>query len=247
MKLKNRILDIYRIQLLLAMIILILNDYLRHLDSPIILCLVGITLLLASFNQVSRPWQKLNWGIQLLVGPFILSHATGSLLVLLSASNVICGFVVLCYLVLFLPYAELFVKPLKNFWFRLFWVIFFFQIAISPAIYYGISTNHGNRWLTLLLTTGCLGAITYFITVTRVFAAWRLQTPLSLTTQQLKLNWAVVLTYCLLVVLFLYSNLASCQRLIWRNDLHQWQQLLLSLESGIGEETLCRYAILTLY
>lgn len=98
MKLKNRILDIYRIQLLLAMIILILNDYLRHLDSPIILCLVGITLLLASFNQVSRPWQKLNWGIQLLVGPFILSHATGSLLVLLSASNVICGFVVLCYL-----------------------------------------------------------------------------------------------------------------------------------------------------
>src|SRR5699024_4335366 len=89
---------IYRIQLLLAMIILILNDYLRHLDSPIILCLVGITLLLASFNQVSRPWQKLNWGIQLLVGPFILSHATGSLLVLLSASNVICGFVVLCYL-----------------------------------------------------------------------------------------------------------------------------------------------------
>lgn len=246
MKLKNRILDIYRIQLLLAMIILILNDYLRHLDSPIILCLVGITLLLASFNQVSRPWQKLNWGIQLLVGPFILSHATGNLLVLLSASNVICGFVVLCYLVLFLPYAELFVKPLKNFWFRLFWVIFFFQIAISPAIYYGISTNHGNRWLTLLLTTGCLGAITYFITVTRVFAAWRLQTPLSLTTQQLKLNWAVVLTYCLLVVLFLYSNLASCQRLIWRNDLHQWQQLLLSLESGIGEETLCRYAILTL-
>lgn len=70
--------------------------------------------------------------------------------------------------------------------------------------------------------------------------------PLSLARQHLKLNWAVVLTYCLLVAFFLYSNLASSQQLVWQNDLHHWQQLLLSLESGIGEETLCRFAILTL-
>lgn len=246
MKLKNTALNIYRLQLLVAMVILILNDYLRHLRSPIVLCLVAFALLLTSFNQPSQSWQKVNWGIQLLTGPFLLSYATGSLLVLLSATNIVGGVVALSYLVLFLPYAKLFVKPLKNFWLRFCWVIFFFQIAISPAVYYGIGANHGERWLTLLLTTGCLGAVAYLITITSVFAAWHLQTPLTLTRQHLRISWAVVLTYCLLVVLFLYSNLASCQRLGWQNDRHQWQQLLLSLESGIGEETLCRFAILTL-
>lgn len=52
--------------------------------------------------------------------------------------------------------------------------------------------------------------------------------------------------YLLLVLFFLYSNLANYQELRMKSGLQLWQDFLTSLESGIGEEALCRFAILAL-
>ena len=244
--LKNSLIT-YRLQLLLAIIVVSINTLYRgDVTSLLVLLLLMIALLFTSVARLSRNLQYINWGIQLLTAPFLLSFTTGSLLMLTGSSYFISILVLLSYLVIFIPYTKLYVKPLRNNWLRLLWVIFFFQIAIGPASYYGITATTGNGWFTSIMTTGCLGAIAYLIIIIKAFVSWHLQTPLSFAKYHVKVNWGVILVYLLLVLFFLYSNLANYQELRMKSGLQLWQDFLTSLESGVGEETLCRFAILTL-
>lgn len=247
MKLLKNSLTTYRLQLLLAVIIVSINTSSRGGGASIlVLLMLIIALLFTSVARSSRNLQYLNWVIQLLTVPVLLSFTTGSLLMLTRSLSFVSILVLLSYLVIFIPYTKLYVKPLRNTWLRLLWVIFFFQIAIGPASYYGITVTTGNVWFTSPITTGCLGAIAYLIVIIKAFASWHLQTPLSFAKYHVKVNWGVILVYLLLVLLFLYSNLAGYQKLRMKGGLQLWQDFLTSLESGIGEETLCRFAILTL-
>ncbi len=247
MKLLKNILTTYRLQLLLAIIIVSINTSSRGgVASLLVLLMLIIALLFTSVARSSRNMRYINWGIQLLTAPVLLSFTTGSLLMLTGSSYFISIPVLLSYLVAFIPYTKLYVKPLRNTWLRLVWVIFFFQIAIGPASYYGITVTTSNVWFTSLITTGCLGAIAYLIVIIKAFASWHLQTLLSFAKYHVKVNWGVILVYLLLVLLFLYSNLTGYQELRMKGGLQLWQDFLTSLESGIGEETLCRFAILTL-
>lgn len=247
MKLLKNSLITYRLQLMLAIIIVSINvSYRGGVASLLVLLTLIIALLFTSVARLSRNLQYLNWGIQLLVAPVLLSFTTGSLLMLTRSLSFVSILVLLSYLVIFIPYTKLYVKPLRNTWLRLLWVIFFFQIAIGPASYYGITVTTDNVWFTSLITTGCLGAIAYLIVIIKAFASWHLQTPLSFAKYHVKVNWGVILVYLLLVLLFLYSNLAGYQELRMKDSLQLWQDFLTALESGIGEETLCRFAILTL-
>ena len=247
MKLLKNSLTTYRLQLLLAIIIVSINTSSRGgVASLLVLLMLIIALLFTSVARSSRNLRYINWGIQLLTAPVLLSFTTGSLLMLTSSLPFVSILVLLSYLVIFIPYTKLYVKPLRNTWLRLLWVIFFFQIAIGPASYYGVTVTTGNVWFTSLITTGCLGAIAYLIVIIKAFASWHLQTPLSFAKYHVKVNWGVILVYLLLVLLFLYSNLAGYQELRMKGELQLWQDFLTSLESGIGEETLCRFAILTL-
>lgn len=244
--LKNSLIT-YRLQLLLAIIIVSINTSSRGgVASLLVLLMLISALLFTSVARSSRNLRYINWGIQLLTAPVLLSFTTGSLLMLTSSLPFVSILVLLSYLVIFIPYTKLYVKPLRNTWLRLLWVIFFFQIAIGPASYYGITVTTSNVWFTSLITTGCLGAIAYLIVIIKAFASWHLQTPLSFAKYHVKVNWGVILVYLLLVLLFLYSNLAGYQELRMKSGLRLWQDYLTSLESGIGEETLCRFAILTL-
>lgn len=247
MKLLKNSLITYRLQLMLAIIIVSINvSYRGGVASLLVLLTLIIALLFTSVARLSRNLQYLNWGIQLLTAPVLLSFTTGSLLMLTRSLSFVSILVLLSYLVIFIPYTKLYVKPLRNTWLRLLWVIFFFQIAIGPASYYGITVTTDNVWFTSLITTGCLGAIAYLTVIIKAFASWHLQTPLSFAKYHVKVNWGVILVYLLLVLLFLYSNLANQQELRMKDSLQLWQNFLTSLESGIGEETLCRFAILTL-
>lgn len=247
MKLLKNSLTTYRLQLLLAIIIVSINTSSRGgVASLLVLLMLIIALLFTSVARSSRNLRYINWGIQLLTAPVLLSFTTGSLLMLTSSLPFVSILVLLSYLVIFIPYTKLYVKPLRKTWLRLLWVIFFFQIAIGPASYYGIIVTTDNVWFTSLMTTGCLGAIVYLIVIIKAFASWHLQTPLSFAKYHVKVNWGVILVYLLLVLLFLYSNLAGYQELRMKGGLQLWQDFLTSLESGIGEETLCRFAILTL-
>lgn len=247
MKLLKNSLITYRLQLMLAIIIVSINvSYRGGVASLLVLLTLIIALLFTSVARLSRNLQYLNWGIQLLTAPVLLSFTTGSLLMLTRSLSFVSILVLLSYLVIFIPYTKLYVKPLRNTWLRLLWVIFFFQIAIGPASYYGITVTTDNVWFTSLITTGCLGAIAYLTVIIKAFASWHLQTPLSFAKYHVKVNWGVILVYLLLVLLFLYSNLAGYQELRMKGGLQLWQDFLTSLESGIGEETLCRFAILTL-
>ncbi|WP_314736924.1 CPBP family intramembrane glutamic endopeptidase [Limosilactobacillus urinaemulieris] len=247
MKLLKNSLTTYRLQLLLAIIIVSINTSSRGgVASLLVLLMLIIALLFTSVARSSRNLRYINWEIQLLTAPVLLSFTTGSLLMLTRSLSFVSILVLLSYLVIFIPYTKLYVKPLRNTWLRLLWVIFFFQIAIGPASYYGVTVTTGNVWFTSLITTGCLGAIVYLIVIIKAFASWHLQTPLSFAKYHVKVNWGVILVYLLLVLLFLYSNLTGYQELRMKGGLQLWQDFLTSLESGIGEETLCRFAILTL-
>lgn len=247
MKLLKNSLITYRLQLMLAIIIVSINvSYRGGVASLLVLLTLIIALLFTSVARLSRNLQYLNWGIQLLTAPVLLSFTTGSLLMLTRSLSFVSILVLLSYLVIFIPYTKLYVKPLRNTWLRLLWVIFFFQIAIGPASYYGITVTTDNVWFTSLITTGCLGAIAYLTVIIKAFASWHLQTPLSFAKYHVKTNLGVIVVYLLLVLLFLYSNLAGYQELRMKGGLQLWQDFLTSLESGIGEETLCRFAILTL-
>ena len=174
MKLLKNSLTTYRLQLLLAVIIVSINTSSRGGGASIlVLLMLIIALLFTSVARSSRNLQYLNWVIQLLTVPVLLSFTTGSLLMLTRSLSFVSILVLLSYLVIFIPYTKLYVKPLRNTWLRLLWVIFFFQIAIGPASYYGITVTTGNVWFTSPITTGCLGAIAYLIVIIKAFEIGR--------------------------------------------------------------------------
>ena len=123
--LKNSLIT-YRLQLLLAIIIVSINTLYRGgVASLLVLLTLIIALLCTSVARLSRNLQYLNWGIQLLLAPFLLSFATGSLLMLTRSLSFVSILVLLSYLVIFILYTKLYVKPLRNTWLRLLWVVFF--------------------------------------------------------------------------------------------------------------------------
>ncbi|MFR0771360.1 MAG: CPBP family intramembrane glutamic endopeptidase [Limosilactobacillus pontis] len=149
------------------------------------------------------------------------------------------------YTISFFPYIQQFIAPIKNNGLRLFWLIYFFQIAISPLAYFGI-TSSTNPWFGAFFSTGLIGAVAYSIGLIKTMQAWHFGDPIILIKNRSKDNVLVISVFAILVALFIYSNLVNINTWAKLSSLRFWQLLLEAMEAGIGEEVLCRFGILTL-
>lgn len=204
--------------------------------------------LTAEYLSVPETIRKVNTIIQILFQPFVFSYTVGTLLTLVTPFKFapLVGFCILIwYAGSFLPYVQQFIAPINNNWLRLFWLIYFFQIAIAPSIYFGITAST-NPWFGAFFSTGLIGAAAYTISLIRAMQAWHFGDPVSLIKSHSKGNVLVHLVFAILVFLFIYSNLMNTTTWAQLSVLHFWKLLLGAMEAGIGEEVLCRFGILTL-
>lgn len=192
--------------------------------------------------------RKVNTIVQILFQPFAFSYTAGTLLTLVTPfkfAPLVAFCILIWYAVSFLLYVQQFIAPITNNWLRLFWLIYFFQIAIAPSAYFGIIAST-NPWFGAFFSTGLIGAVAYTISLIRAMRAWHFGDPISLIKSHSKGNVLVDSVFAILVVLFIYSNLMNTTSWGKLSFLRFWRLLLGAMEAGIGEEVLCRFGILTL-
>lgn len=209
--------------------------------------ILGVCLAGGCFS-LSGTTRRVNINVQILFEPFVFSYTAGTLLTLITPFRVapIVGLCVLIwYSISFLPYVQQFITPIKNNYLRLFWIIYFFQIAIAPSSYFGITTST-NPWFGAFFSTGLIGAIAYSISLTRAMQSWNFGDPILLIKNHSKGNVLVASVFVVLIILFIYSNLVNINTWTKLSSLRFWKLLLGAMEAGIGEEMLCRFGILTL-
>ena len=191
--------------------------------------------------------RKVNTIVQILFQPFAFSYTAGTLLTLVTPfkfAPLVAFCILIWYAVSFLLYVQQFIAPITNNWLRLFWLIYFFQIAIAPSAYFGIIAST-NPWFGAFFSTGLIGAVAYTISLIRAMRAWHFGDPISLIKSHSKGNVLVDSVFAILVVLFIYSNLMNTTSWGKLSFLRFWRLLLGAMEAGIGEEVLCRFGILT--
>lgn len=192
--------------------------------------------------------RKVNTIVQILFQPFAFSYTAGTLLTLVTPfkfAPLVAFCILIWYAASFLLYVQQFIAPITNNWLRLFWLIYFFQIAIAPSAYFGIIAST-NPWFGAFFSTGLIGAVAYTISLIRAMRAWHFGDPISLIKSHSKGNVLVDSVFAILVVLFIYSNLMNTTSWGKLSFLRFWRLLLGAMEAGIGEEVLCRFGILTL-
>lgn len=192
--------------------------------------------------------RKVNTIVQILFQPFAFSYTAGTLLTLVTPfkfAPLVAFCILIWYAVSFFLYVQQFIAPITNNWLRLFWLIYFFQIAIAPSAYFGIIAST-NPWFGAFFSTGLIGAVAYTISLIRAMRAWHFGDPISLIKSHSKGNVLVDSVFAILVVLFIYSNLMNTTSWGKLSFLRFWRLLLGAMEAGIGEEVLCRFGILTL-
>lgn len=215
--------------------------------SVISIIILGACLADEYFN-LSGTIRKVNVIVQTLFQPFAFSYTAGTLLTLVTPFKIapLVGLGILVwYAGSFLPYVQQFIAPIRNNWLRLFWLVYFFQIAIAPSVYFGI-TPSTNPWFGAFFSTGLIGAVAYTISLIRAMQAWHFGDPVLLIRNHSRGNVLVAATFTMLVLLFIYSNLMNIGTWAKLSSLRFWRLLLGAMEAGIGEEVLCRFGILTL-
>ena len=228
-------------------IISLLTQPSRFVTAIVLIIILG-AYLTDEYFCLSGTIRKVNVIVQILFQPFAFSYTAGTLLTLITPFKIM-PVVSLCilvwYTISFFPYIQQFIAPIKNNGLRLFWLIYFFQIAISPLAYFGI-TSSTNPWFGAFFSTGLIGAVAYSIGLIKTMQAWHFGDPIILIKNRSKDNVLVISVFVILVALFIYSNLVNINTWAKLSSLRFWQLLLEAMEAGIGEEVLCRFGILTL-
>ncbi|MFQ9706328.1 MAG: CPBP family intramembrane glutamic endopeptidase [Limosilactobacillus pontis] len=228
-------------------IISLLTQPSRFVTAIVLIIILG-AYLTDEYFCLSGTIRKVNVIVQILFQPFAFSYTAGTLLTLITPFKIM-PVVSLCilvwYTISFFPYIQQFIAPIKNNGLRLFWLIYFFQIAISPLAYFGI-TSSTNPWFGAFFSTGLIGAVAYSIGLIKTMQAWHFGDPIILIKNRSKDNVLVISVFAILVALFIYSNLVNINTWAKLSSLRFWQLLLEAMEAGIGEEVLCRFGILTL-
>lgn len=236
----------YQQQLVAAAIILVFTAVGRRQLFPgllIIPLLFGI-----SGPLLTGRLRLLNRYLQLLLQPWALSFAWGSCLLFLLPLTRLAALptlvLLVCYPLMFWPFAVEILWPVKGRLGQFLAVILFFQIAIMPRQYYGlagVSTN-GISWLLPLATTGLLGAITYSIVIIITMKQWGFLKPCG----PARLNVLVLAVFLFFFLLAVYSNAMSYHGWSSLGRLTTWRLTATALEAGIGEEVLCRLALVAI-
>lgn len=146
---------------------------------------------------------------------------------------------ILYYLVMFAPFASVIGGQLKTSIERFIFAISTFQVVfIALAAFPDALID--NHFLYLLLASGAVGAVAYFVLITTVMRAWKLSWPGLKPQWSGDFNWWILGGLVLIDLAFTYLNVGGNID-ITKSD---WRYFLTAVEAGVAEETLFRFAIL---
>ena len=243
----------YRVQIAATLVILFMmmirnfelgrNIWLRLLWMVIILA-IGLGIELAP--HLPPAVRRVNVWLQAIAQSVILTFAWGvitrEMIVLLHMpSRGVVSLMILFYFVMYAPFASVIGGQLHADWERFIFVLWMFWNVIYP--YFNLPLDLiNNPKLSALLTTGAVGAMGYFILITTVMRAWHLSWPGLKPHFSGDFNWWILL---LLVVLFFVAALAPLlSGFKLPNHQRVFELTCTAFESGVGEETLFRFALL---
>lgn len=227
---------------------------------------VALVMLLAivSGTLASQPhWLELiNRWIQALLQPLILTTIWGMITRILIVrlqlpARGIVALAMIYYLFMFAPFASEIGGQLKWYIGRILYLFWWFNIvALAMGIAFPLKFA-GPHAFAVLISSGAVGAVSYFIMVTTVMRAWHLSWPGLKPQFGWGFSWWVLILLIVVDIWFTIWN-AYGTGTNWKNMLFSYSisfnkpSLTLTmeaLEAGIGEETMCRFGFLgcTLY
>lgn len=143
------------------------------------------------------------------------------------------------YLIMFAPFASVIGELMHWSIERLIFIAWLAQVVFTPLI--ALPTNLvDNSFLLLALSTGAVGAVSFFILTTTVMRTWRLSWPGLKPHWSGDFNWLIFAGLVIVDILFMVVNTGTFPKL--QNS--TWDFTFSAFEAAVMEETLFRFAIL---
>lgn len=156
------------------------------------------------------------------------------------------------FIVMFAPMAGIVGGKLKTSLARILYPAWWFVIVITLVGSIYPAKFAGPRTFELILTTGALGAVAFFLMMVATMRAWHLSWPGINPQFGRGFSWLSLIILLGLGFLFIFINSFSTgdrwSNILTSYDLHlaysSREYLLTAFEAGVAEETLCRFAFL---
>ncbi|MEY8441986.1 CPBP family intramembrane glutamic endopeptidase [Lactobacillaceae bacterium 24-114] len=189
--------------------------------------------------------QKINCWLQGIAQPFILTFAWGVITreiitVLQMPSRGVVSIMIIYYFVMYAPFASVIGGEMEWGMERFLFILWMFQIVIVPFSVLPFDLID-NRKLTLLLSTGAVGAVAYFIFMVTLMRAWHLSWPGLKPNWSNDFNWWIFLLIIGIFIIPLSSEMMAITS-IHRGNL--FELTCQAFEAGLAEETLFRFGML---
>ncbi len=213
-----------------------------HLLPTVIILAIGLVVELSP--NLPDIVKRLNSWLQGLTQPLIQVVAwdviTREIITLLRLpSRGVVSLMILYYLVMFAPFASVIGGQLKTSIERFIFAVSTFQVVfIALAAFPDALID--NHFLYLLLASGAVGAVAYFVLITTVMRAWKLSWPGLKPQWSGDFNWWILGGLVLIDLAFTYLNVGGDIDITKSS----WRYFLTAVEAGVAEETLFRFAIL---
>lgn len=242
----------YRVQigatlLILAMMMIRNYEFDRRRIAALLLVMVAVLaigLIVEILDQLPAVIKRINAWLQVLLQPLILIMAwdviTREIIVLLHLpSRGVVTLMIIYYFVMFAPFANVIGGQLTFSIERFIFVFWTILVAFLPLM--ALPTNLvDNHFLLMALSTGAVGAVSYFVLIMTAMRAWKLSWPCLRPQWSNDFNWWILLGLVALDLIFTALNIGEVP------NLHEasWDLTMSAFEAAVLEETLFRFAIL---
>ncbi|WP_251545547.1 CPBP family intramembrane glutamic endopeptidase [Limosilactobacillus caecicola] len=210
----------------------------------------------ATLPQLPHWLQLINRWLQAVCQPFILAIVWGMVTRILIArlqlpARGIVALGMLYYIVMFAPFASeiggQFQWAVSRICYLFWWLSCISTMGVGLPMKFA-----GPHTFVVLISTGAVAAIAYFVMVTTVMRSWKLSWPGIKPQFGWGFSWWVLITLVLVDVLFTIWNAYgagdSWKNMFFSYDFHGIRPTgtltMQAFEAGVAEETLCRFGIL---
>lgn len=229
----------YIIQNIIALIIIV--GFHLNLLQTIIFGLILLLSIIFSFNfYLPTQLKNVNWIIQFFLQPWALITTWNTIYLELVQHHLnnwlLLTILFLYYLVMFIPFVFVIASKAKNSILRL--IFTYFQFFIIVLVINDFKSN-------IILHSTVLQAVAYFIFIVLLMHLWGAAGP-DVKTSKKENGWIIV-TLVIITLIFTilnaWNNIYSFHQLIGDIFSDKIINFLESIEAGIGEEILLRYAV----
>ncbi|HJA47041.1 MAG TPA: CPBP family intramembrane metalloprotease [Candidatus Limosilactobacillus excrementigallinarum] len=221
---------------------------------------VAVIMLLAIVSSIldRQPhWLELiNRWVQALCQPLILTIVWGMVTRILIVrlqlpARGIVALGMIYYVVMFAPFASEIGGQLQWTVARIFYLFWWFNTVLAMGIALPLKFT-GPHAFAVLISTGAVGAISYFVMVTTVMRAWKLSWPGIKPQFGWGFSWIVLAILIIADLWFTVWNaygtgdrwqtVLTSYHLVWKRPTGTFT--MQAFEAAVGEETLCRFGFL---